>query len=106
MLPGSSTYTLATLGYVLGRSGKGTEARTILRELEKRQSGQYVSPVSFLTVHLGLGDLDGALDWMERACEERRGWLAYIDVNPIADPVRNLPRFVALRRKLAQLGIR
>jgi serine/threonine-protein kinase len=105
-LPGSSSYTLATLGYVLGWIGKVAEARQILAELENRGRTQYVSPVSFLTVHLGLGELDRALDWMERACEERRGWVAYVDVNPIVDAVRNLPRFIAFRRRLAQLGIR
>ena len=45
---------------------------------------------------LGLGEHDDALRWIERARDERRGWLAYLAVNPIFDEVRALPRFAAL----------
>src|SRR5207302_1791855 len=44
-LPGSSEYTLATLGYALGRAGQLSEAREILHSLEARRKEQYVSPV-------------------------------------------------------------
>lgn len=56
----------------------------------------YVSPVAFALVHLGLQQWNAALDWMERALEERRGWLAYLKVNPMLDPIRGEPRFQAL----------
>jgi hypothetical protein len=56
--------------------------------------------VAFATVYLGLGVLDHALDWMERAFDDRRGWLSYLKVNPILDPVQQLPRFQALVKKM------
>jgi serine/threonine-protein kinase len=99
-LPGAGTYTQATLGYVLGRAGKEAEARAILRALEMEAERDYVSPVSFATLYLGLGEPDRVLDWTERAYEERRGWLAYLKVNPILDPVRGKPRFEALVKKM------
>jgi len=37
---------------------------------------------------------------MERALEERRGWLAYLRVNPLLDPLRGEPRFQALIEKM------
>jgi serine/threonine-protein kinase len=95
-LPGAGTYTQATLGYVLGRAGQEAEARTILRTLEMEAERDYVSPVSFATLYLGLGEPNRVLDWTERAYQERRGWLAYLKVNPILDPVRGEPRFVEL----------
>jgi hypothetical protein len=52
-----------------------------------------VSPVTFVTVHLGLGEVDQAFAWLERAREERRGWLCYLKVEPLLDPVRGDPRF-------------
>src|SRR5689334_18154147 len=99
-LPGASAYTLATLGYALARSGQKREARKLLAELETRRESEYVSPVALATICLGVGEYDRALDWAEQSCDERRGWLAYMDVNPILDPLRSSPRFAKLRRRM------
>jgi serine/threonine-protein kinase len=99
-LPAAGAYTVATLGYLLGRAGQRAPAEALLAELEAKAKQAYVSPVAFATVHLGLGDLDRALDWAERAYEERRGWLAYFKVNPILDPLRGKPRFETLVRRM------
>jgi TolB-like protein/Tfp pilus assembly protein PilF len=99
-LRGAGPYTIAALGYVLGRSGQRDEALAHLRDLEQRASSGYVSSVAFATVYLGLGDVERALDWTERAREERRGWVAYLRVNPIFDPLRESPRFDALIEKM------
>jgi len=95
-LPGAGSYSRATLAYVLARSGKRDEAVSMLRELEALAQRQYVSPVAFATIHLGLENKDAALTWAERAYDERRGWLAYLNVNPIMDPIRGEPRFEKL----------
>jgi len=99
-LPGAGSYTTATLGYVLARAGKRAAAEALLRELEARAKTEYVSPVAFATLHIGLGEVDGALLWAERAREERRGWLAYLTVNPIVDLLRREPRFQELVRTM------
>jgi serine/threonine-protein kinase len=99
-LPAAATYTTAALGYVLARSGKRAEAEGLLAELEAQGQRDYVSPVAFATLYLGLDDHERALDWTERALEERRGWLAYLRVNPLLDPLRGEPRFQALLAKL------
>ena len=99
-LPGAATYTTAALGYVLARAGKRTEAEGLLAELEAQRRRDYVSPVAFATLYLGLDDHERALDWTERALEERRGWLAYLRVNPLLDPLRGQARFEAMIQKL------
>ncbi|MGH7537789.1 MAG: protein kinase domain-containing protein [Gemmatimonadales bacterium] len=99
-LPGTGTYTKATLGYVLARAGKRDQALALLSELEASGTRDYVSPVAYTLVHLGLEQWDLALDWAERAYEERRGWMAYLKVNPILDPVRGLPRLQALVQRM------
>jgi len=99
-LPGMGMYTTATLGYVLARTGRRTQAEALLAELAAESRRDYVSPVAFATVHLGLGDRGRALDWAERAYEERRGWLAYLQVNPLLDPLRGQPRFHTLLEKM------
>ncbi|PYO42324.1 MAG: hypothetical protein DMD29_03875 [Gemmatimonadetes bacterium] len=98
--PGTGSYSTATLGYVLGRAGRRREAEAILGELTALAQREYVSPVSLATLHVGLGNVDAALDWAERAYEERRGWLAYFKVNPLLDPLRGQPRFETLVKRM------
>ena len=100
VLPGAGAYTTATLGWVLARSGKRSEAEQLLRELETVARESYVSPVAFAIFHVGLGNVDRALDWAERAYDEKRGWLAYLKVNPMLDPLRNESRFQSLSEKM------
>ena len=99
-LPGTGTYTLATLGYVLARTRRRGEAEAVLAALEAQAARDYVSPVALITVHLGLENWDRALAWAEQAYAERRGWLAYLQVNPLVDPLRGNPRFRALLEKM------
>jgi serine/threonine-protein kinase len=95
-LPGSGSYTSATLSYVLARAGRRSEALEIFADLESHAKRGYVSSVAFATMCLGLGDVERALDYAERSYEERRGWLAYVRVNPLMDPMRGHPRFARL----------
>ena len=99
-LRGAGPYAIATLGYVLALCGDRDGATKQLRDLEQRAAAGYVSPVAFATLLIGLGDVEAALDWTERALEERRGWVAYLRINPIFDPLRESPRFEALLEKM------
>ena len=99
-LQGSGTLSRATLGYALARAGKRAEAEGLLAELEREAERDYVSPVAFATLHLGLGNWERALDWAEKAYEERRGWLAYLKVQPMLDPIRGHPRLEALIKRM------
>jgi serine/threonine-protein kinase len=89
------------LSFVLAGAGRAGEARALLVQLEARASREYVSPVALGTAYLGLGMLDQALGELERAYRERRGWVAYLDAEQMFDPLRGLPRFEDLRRRLA-----
>ncbi|HJR64262.1 MAG TPA: protein kinase [Gemmatimonadaceae bacterium] len=99
-LPGAGPYAIAALGYSLARSGARSEAKALLAELDGRAKSDYVSPVAFAILTLGLGDVDATLHWAERAYAERRGWLAYLTVNPMLDPLRGDPRFQDLVRRM------
>ena len=62
------------------RAGRRAEAQAIYDELAANvAAGGYVSPVAFATILIGLGDVDGAIDWTERAFDDRRGWLVYLE---------------------------
>jgi tetratricopeptide (TPR) repeat protein len=99
-LPGAGPYAEATLGYVLAQRGKINEANEICTKLEAAAKVGYVSPVSFGTLSLGLGQWDAALDWIQRSIDERRGWFVYARVNPMFDPIREHPRFQAMMAEL------
>ena len=99
-LPAAGSHTRATLGYALARAGRRDEARTILAELEAQRRERYVSPVAFALLHLGLGDVEAALDAAWQAHEARRGWVAYARVHPVMDPLRGHPRFERLAETL------
>jgi serine/threonine-protein kinase len=99
-MPGSGSYSQAMLGHALARAGRADEARAILADLTALAKTEYVSPMAFATIHASLGDVDPAIDWIERAVEERRGWPAYLRVHPIADPLRSSPRFRGLLERM------
>jgi TolB-like protein/Flp pilus assembly protein TadD len=91
---------VAALGYVYGLARRGAEARATLSELAAREKTGFVSSYDKALVHLGLGDLEASLGWLERAYEERSYWLIYLRVDPALDPLRTRPRFVELLRKV------
>src|SRR5262249_48829845 len=99
-LPGAGAYSKATLGWLLARCGKRPEAEQLLVELQAERENGYVSPVAFAILQIGLENWREALDWAERAYDERRGWLAYVNVNPIFDPLRDEPRFQSMVKKM------
>jgi serine/threonine protein kinase/Flp pilus assembly protein TadD len=103
--PGT-TYTKATLAYSLARGGNKTFALQVRDELLEKRKHDYVSPVELATVSVGLGELDEAVKWCEQAAEERRGWVMYLGVHPVVDPLRQNPRFQALLRKMGLESVR
>ncbi len=100
LAPGRGSYTRATLAYSLAAAGDTSYARQLAVELEERLNSEYVSPVELALVHIALGDKEKALDWTERAIDERRGWAAYLRVHPIVDSLRGEPRFDALVQRM------
>jgi serine/threonine protein kinase/tetratricopeptide (TPR) repeat protein len=96
---GGSTKMLASIGHIAGLGGDTERARAVLAELEQLASQRYVSSYCTALVHIGLADHDRAFASLERACEERAGYLVYHNVDPAVDPIRNDPRFAELLRK-------
>ena len=51
-------------------------------------------------LHMRAGEIDRALDWLERGYEGRDPNLPYISSNPNYDPLRSHPRFEALMQRM------
>jgi len=88
------------LGHAYAAAGKTAEARKVLDDLHALAEKQYVLPFGFAVIHTGLGENDEALEWLERAYQDRNGWLIFMQVVPWLDPLRSDPRFQDLLRRM------
>ena len=88
------------LGYAYAISGDRPKAEEMLRELEEMAKRQYVNSTAFADIHLGLGEKEKALDWLDRSYQDQESACWYLKVDPIYDSVRNEPRFQVLVQKV------
>lgn len=90
----------AALGYAYAVAGNQSEARKIASELEKDGKREYVSALDIALIYLGMGDRNRALNWLERAFQERSWFLIYVKVDPRFDLLRSDSRFKNLLRRI------
>jgi tetratricopeptide (TPR) repeat protein len=85
--------------YVYGRTGRRAEAERAFREIAPAIGEIRLDPtLLYVTAHLGLGENDQAIAWLEKACLERSTVLATIKADPIFAPLRGDPRLTELLR--------
>jgi tetratricopeptide (TPR) repeat protein len=94
-----AAFARAVLARSLALAGHEAESRQLLGELEDPAAG-YVSPYQRATVLVALGDVAAALGCLEEAGEQRDAWLAWLDVDPMLDPLRGEPRFEKVSRRV------
>ena len=99
-MSGNVTFTTAGLGHLYATSGRSAEARVIFDELRARAQNTYVPAYDLALVCVGLGATDEAFEWLDKAYEERCGWLTYLNVEPRMDTLRSDSRFNDLLRRL------
>jgi TolB-like protein/Tfp pilus assembly protein PilF len=88
------------LAHAYGKSGRTSEALHIIAALTERAKGEYVSGYDLAIAHLGMGNKEEALRWLERAYEERDE-LGKLARAPFWwDPLRSDTRFQDLLRRL------
>jgi TolB-like protein/tetratricopeptide (TPR) repeat protein len=93
-------FMLGWLGLALGLGGHIAEARAVLERLQSIAAQRFVLPTSFAWVHLGLGEIDDAFAWMQRAVDRNDEWIHPLRTYPFLDSLRSDPRFAALLRQL------
>jgi eukaryotic-like serine/threonine-protein kinase len=91
---------VAAAGHAYAVAGRRAKALSVLTELEKLSSRRYVSAYDIATIHVGLGDTASAMQWLERAYQERSDGLVYLRVDPRWDGMRSNPRFAQLARRV------
>jgi len=99
-LSGGSPMMNAALAQTLATAGKRNEAIQILDNLTNLTKQKYVAPHFFAGIHIGLGEDDRAMEYLEKSYEERSHWLIYLHIDPSMDGLRSNPRFQDLSRRV------
>ncbi|MDQ3222875.1 MAG: tetratricopeptide repeat protein, partial [Gemmatimonadota bacterium] len=99
LVPANTLY-LAQLGEAFGLAGQPGKAREVLQQLEQLAREGYVSPYHMAYVYTGLGEVDRAMDFLERAYEERAGSVYGIKGSYLFTSLHPHARFKALLRKM------
>ncbi len=87
------------LGWAYGRAGRTKEARAVLDELTRRYPEEKFSPMAFVFVYQGLGDLDKAFLWLERSYEAQDYMLFFLQGREFED-LWGDPRYAAMKAKI------
>jgi len=99
-LSGGSPLMRAALAHTLGTAGRTKEAFQMLDDLTKLAKQKYVAPYFLAGVHIGLGENDRAMEYLEKSYEEHSHWLIYLHIDPSMDGLRDNPRFQDLSRRV------
>ena len=91
---------LSAIGHTLACAGRTDEALELLERLKQMSATTWVPSACFGSLHLGLGDLETALDYFEASADARELAVTTLKVHPIYDPLRSEPRFQALLRRI------
>lgn len=92
-LEGHSTKTVSALGQICSQDGLEGVLRDALSEPDERARRPQESPYDIAIDYAALGDVQAALDWLEKAFEERETDMLSLGVDPRLDPLRAEPRF-------------
>jgi TolB-like protein/class 3 adenylate cyclase/Tfp pilus assembly protein PilF len=91
---------IASLAAEYARSGNREQARKTLEQLNHLPAQTYVAPCYPATAYVALGENSTALDFLEKAYQERSGCVTSLKVFPDWDPLRSDPRFIALLKNV------
>lgn len=90
----------ADLAYAYAVSGNRGEAGAIITELQKLPGHLDDLSYAIAKVYSGLGEIDEAMAWLQKAYEGRDFGLFFLKVNPAFDGLHSDQRFVALLKKV------
>ncbi len=114
-LSGDIPFMVMAYGHTQALAGNVDEARSVLKKLERLRMlrslptpGPGVRPTNLpfvpslylAAIHVGLGEMNDAFRDLDLAYKERVDRLVYLNVDPMADPLRSDPRFAQLMAKV------
>ena len=91
---------LAGLGHAYAVSGNRDEALNTIQELNQLSTQKFVPARGIAEIYMGLGDKEQAFAWLDKAFEQRNGWLLHLEENQRYDSLRKDPRYIDLVRRM------
>ena len=91
---------LGALGQTYALAGNVDRARAFIDELNALARHRHVQATCYALIHLGLGNKECALQWLEKGCGWRDISLMSLGVHPAYDNLRSEPGFNALLEKI------
>ena len=88
------------LASTYARGGRRADALKQLDKVTERLKRAYVSPLTLVQIHIGLGEFDRAVEWLEKAFRDRDTSISTLKTEPAYDSVRSTPAFRDLLRRL------
>ncbi len=91
---------LAGLGHAYAVSGNRDEALNTIQELNQLSTQKFVPARGVAEIYVGLGDKEQAFAWLDKAFEQRNGWLLHVKENQRYDSLRTDARYIDLVRRM------
>lgn len=85
---GGRSYIRAHYAYSAARQGRTVDAREILRDMQELSRQQYVAPFGFALIAAGLGDVPSLRSHLQRAFDDRSGWMIFVPLEREFAPYR------------------
>jgi serine/threonine protein kinase/Tfp pilus assembly protein PilF len=88
------------LAVVCARTGRREQAQGIFDRLRQYAEKDYFPPYYFAVIAASLGDSDQAFAWLDKAYQERGGWMPWLKHEPLFDCLHRDARFNDLLRRV------
>lgn len=94
----------ADLAYAYVKAGKPEEARKRLLEAQKPGENKQIPSTFVAGMYAVLGETDKAIEWLERAYDEKSGYLVSLKGDFVFENLHGEPRYEAIVRKMGLAG--
>ena len=91
---------IGAMGHLCAIAGRREDAIRLLNDLEEQEKTRYIAPVDLALIYLELGQVDQALEWLEKARDDRSFWFLFCIGSALFEKVRSDPRFEDLLRRM------
>jgi serine/threonine protein kinase/tetratricopeptide (TPR) repeat protein len=93
-------FVMGSMGHAYAVSGNRGKARLALSDVLQLSKRRYVSPFAAALIYTGLGDKERALEWLEKALDDRSLDMIFLKVDPRFDRLHAEPQFANLLRRM------
>lgn len=100
VLSGDAPVILGALGAVYAKAGARDKALALLAQLSEIAKENYVAPIAWAMLYIGLDQKDEAFEWIAKGCETHDTLVCYLAIGPTFDPLRSDPRFDTMLEKI------